>query len=444
MASKLDIIIRNARLLSGQVVDVGIEDGMIAALETSLSVAAKEEHNLNNQLLMPAFVNGQLHACKVFWRRKLADLPKDIRALPRFEAAKHVKASYTPEDVASRVSEVVKLAIANGTCALRLFADVDEASGLNALKGLLHVKRDFAHVLPVQVVAFPQDGVGGTTETLMLEALERGADVVGGIPWIEASDADKRAHAEMCFDLAVKFDKDVHMVADDTTDATSRTLEHIAELTIQHGYQHRVAATQCTALAFYDDAYAHTVINKVKQAGITVFSNAHVSLVTTEPSHEHNQPYPRGITRIHELQAAGVPVACAQDDIDNWYYPFGRNDMLEVAQFMAHTGHFAWGDLPKVIPMVTSIPAQVLGLDDGLDVNKLDVDKLDVSRLDFDKLDVSRLDVGKLDVGKPANLVGLAASDWHEAIQFQAAKTLVILGGKKRAGQVRPQHLWLD
>jgi cytosine deaminase len=407
----MDIIIRNARLLAGQVVDVGIEDGMIAALEPSLSATTQEEYDLGSHLLMPAFVNGQLHACKVFWRRKLADLPENIGTLPRFDAAKHVKATYTPADVASRVSEVVKLAIANGTCAMRLFADVDEASGLNALKGLLHVKRDFAHVLPIQVVAFPQDGVGGKTETLMQDALAMGADVVGGIPWIEASEADKKAHAEMCFDLAVKFDKDVHMVADDTTDASSRTLEHIAALTIQHGYYGRVAATQCAALAFYDDAYAAKVINNVKQAGITVFSNAHVSLVTTEP---HGEPYPRGITRIHELQAAGVPVACAQDDIDNWYYPFGRNDLLEVAQFMAHTGNFAWEDLPKVIPMVTHIPAQVLGLDYGLDV------------------------------GKPANLVALAANDWHEAIQFQAEKTLVILGGKRRAQQARQQQLWLE
>ncbi len=407
----MDIIIRNARLLAGQVVDVGIEDGMIAALEPSLSATTQEEYDLGSHLLMPAFVNGQLHACKVFWRRKLADLPENIGTLPRFDAAKHVKATYTPADVASRVSEVVKLAIANGTCAMRLFADVDEASGLNALKGLLHVKRDFAHVLPIQVVAFPQDGVGGKTETLMQDALAMGADVVGGIPWIEASEADKKAHAEMCFDLAVKFDKDVHMVADDTTDASSRTLEHIAALTIQHGYYGRVAATQCAALAFYDDAYAAKVINNVKQAGITVFSNAHVSLVTTEP---HGEPYPRGITRIHELQAAGVPVACAQDDIDNWYYPFGRNDLLEVAQFMAHAGNFAWEDLPKVIPMVTHIPAQVLGLDYGLDV------------------------------GKPANLVALAANDWHEAIQFQAEKTLVILGGKRRAQQARQQQLWLE
>jgi cytosine deaminase len=117
---------------------------------------------------------------------------------------------------------------------------------------------------------------------------------------------------------------------------------------------------------------------------------------------EKRQPWPRGITRVRELLEAGVPVACGQDDIDNWFYAFGRNDMLEVAQFMAHNGQFAWqGEVDRVLPMVTSIPARVLKLENY-----------------------------GLHPGAPANLVVLAAPDWHQAVQFQAEKTLVILRGK--------------
>jgi cytosine deaminase len=277
---------------------------------------------------------------------------------------------------------------------------------------LLEVKQKFADILPIQVVAFPQDGIGGKTEQLMVDALDLGADVIGGIPWIEMGDAAKREHTEMCFELARKFDKDLHLVADDTTDAKSKTLEHIADMTVQTNYQGRVSVTQCAALSFYDDAYAKIVINKVKQAGLTVFSNSHVSLVTTN---NQGEPYPRGITRIRELQAAGVPVACAQDDIDNWYYPFGRNDMLEVAQFMAHTGAFAWqGEVNQVLPMVTDIPANVLGLEKY-----------------------------GLEVGCAANIVVLKTSTWHEAIQFQPAKSLVILNGQVRARSRRQEDVIL-
>ena len=375
-----------------------MEDGGIVRLEPDLETSAKEELDAAGGLILPAFVNGQLHACKVFWRRKLATLPEHVQALPRFEAARHVKATYTPDDVFERVSEVMRLAVLNGTCAIRLFADVDEVSGLNAVKGLLNIKETFGPLMNVQVAAFPQDGVlGGATERLMREALELGADVVGGIPWIERDEAARRAHTDLCFALAKVFNKDLHLVCDDTTDPASRTLEYLARKTIQEGYEGRVAATQCTALAFYDDAYAAEVVALTKAAGITVFSNAHVSLVTTEPGRE---PYPRGVTRVRDLLAAGVPVACAQDDIDNWYYPFGRNDMLEVAHYMAHVGGFAW-EPEKVLPMVSSVPAQALGL--------------------------RRYGLG---VGDEANLVVLDASSWHQALQFQEVKKAVILRGR--------------
>ena len=401
----MDLILRNALLLDGQIVDIGMEDGGIVRLEPDLETSAKEELDAAGGLTLPAFVNGQLHACKVFWRRKLATLPEHVQALPRFEAARHVKATYTPDDVFERVSEVMRLAVLNGTCAIRLFADVDEASGLNAIKGLLKIKDAFSPFMNVQVAAFPQDGVlGGATERLMREALSLGADIVGGIPWIERDEAARRAHTDLCFALAKAFDKDLHFVCDDTTDPASRTLDYLARKTIQENYKNRVAATQCTALAFYDDAYAAEVVALTKAAGITVFSNTHVSLVTTEPGRE---PYPRGLTRVRELLAAGVPVACAQDDIANWYYPFGRNDMLEVAHYMAHVGGFAW-EPEKVLPMVSSVPARALGL--------------------------RRYGLG---VGDEANLVVLDASSWHQALQFQEVKKAVILRGRVAAQTTR-------
>ena len=260
----MDLIIRNARLMTGNITDIGIENGYVTKLEPDLELSATKEINAEENLVIPAFVNGQLHACKVFWRRKLEHLAPEIKNLPRFEAAKYVKATYTVDDVFSRVSEVMRLAILSGTCAIRLFADVDQASGLTALKGLLKIKEHFSPYMDIQVVAFPQDGVFGNTQTLMQQALELNVDVIGGIPWIEKDEASQQAHTDMCFELAKKYNKDLHFVCDDTTNPESKTLEYVAEQTIKHNYQGRVAATQCAALSFYDDAYADQVIQKVK------------------------------------------------------------------------------------------------------------------------------------------------------------------------------------
>ena len=111
-----------------------------------------------------------------------------------------------------------------------------------------------------------------------------------------------------------------------------------------------------------------------------------------------------------------MPVACGQDDIDNWFYPFGRNDLLEVAQFIAHTGQFAWqGETDRVLPMVTTVSAKLLKV----------------------------ADYG-LHIGGGANLVVLDAPDWHAALQFQAEKRYVILRGQVVAQNERDNQLQLN
>ncbi|MCB0114401.1 MAG: amidohydrolase family protein [Caldilineaceae bacterium] len=410
----MHLILRNATHHDGARVDIGIEDGKITAIEAQIAATAVAEIDAGGRLTLPAFVNGQLHACKSFWRRLLAELPPEIQRLPRFEAAAHVKRLYTPENVFARVDEVMRLAVQNGACAIRLFADVDADSGLTALEGLLQIRQKYQRWMTVQVVAFPQDGFAAPeTMRLMHEALDRGADVVGGIPWIERPTAAQQRHVDACFDLAQQYDRDLHFVCDDVADPSSRTLEMVARQVLARGYQGRVSATQCAALSFYPDDYAAEVIDLLADGGMTIFSNSHVSLIATD--FEDRQPWPRGITRVRQLLDAGVPVACGQDDVDNWFYPFGRNDMLEVAQFMAHNGRFAWNsEVDRVLPMITETPARVLGMGNY-----------------------------GLHVGAAANLVVLDAADWHSAIQFQAAKRYVVLRGEVVAETEAQQRLRL-
>ncbi|MEM7114950.1 MAG: amidohydrolase family protein [Chloroflexota bacterium] len=411
----MDLILRQARLMDGTVVDIGIEAGKITAVSPNLPQSAPSELDANQQLTLPAFVNGQLHACKSFWRRPLSDFPPHIQQLPPFDAAQHVKQGYTEDDVFTRVDEVMRLAIVNGTCAIRLFADVDEASGLTAVRALLRIREKYSPLMTVQVVAFPQDGASDSTIQLMQEALSLGADVVGGIPWIEPDEAAQRTHTDMCFRLAQQFGCDLHFVCDDMMDSRSRSLIYVAEQTIANGWHGRVATTQCAALSTYPADVAAYAFHCLKEANITIFSNSHVSLIATDFD-EQQQPWPRSIAPVRQLLAAGIPVACGQDDIDNWFYPFGRNDMLEVAQFMAHNGRFAWhGDVNNVLPLVTATPASVLGLTNY-----------------------------GLQVGAAANLVVLDAPDWHQAIQFQPDKRFVILRGQLVSQTERKTDLFMS
>ena len=400
----MDVILRNA-LIDGALTDVGIEDGVIAQLEPNLEGQAKLELNAAGCLTVPAFVNGHLHACKSDWRAALLALHPnfdftDMSA--RFAGIAEIKRGYTAADVLARAERTVQLAVRHGTCALRLFADVDADAGLRALEGLLQLKAKYAGTLELQIAAFPQNGVfsaSSSTTELMTQALEMGADAVGGIPWLEPTMDAQLAHIDLVLELAQRYAKPAHFVLDDTDDATSRTAEMVAARVIALGMQGRVCGTQANALAYYDDAHAERVIQLLKSSGMTIFSNAHVALVTAAQRH---QPAPRGHTRVLELIRAGVPMATAQDDIDNPYYPFGRNDLLEVAQYIAHLAPLAWGaQVDQALEMVTHIPAKAIGLE-GYGIS----------------------------IGCKANILVLDAPNWFEALKTQCEKTFVISQGK--------------
>jgi len=416
----MDLLIRHCTLGSGVQTDIGIEDGTIVALGQELTGAAALELDAGGQLTLPGFVNGHLHACKSFWRVPLERLPMgqgfDFRNMgARFGAIAEVKRHYTPEEVCARAERTLKLALRHGTCALRLFADVDADADLRALEGLLQLKAKYKDLLSVQVVAFPQNGVftqRSSTEKLLTQALNLEIDALGGIPWLEPSEDAQKAHVDLILELSQQHNLPAHFVLDDTEDPTSRTAEYVAAGVIGRGLEGRVHGTQANALAYYDDAHAARVIRLIKAAGMTIFSNAHVALVTTGVRH---QPAPRGLTRVKELLEAGVPVATAQDDIDNPYYPFGRNDLLEVAQYMAHLAQLGWGpDLDKVLEMVTHVPAAAIGLERY-----------------------------GLELGCLANLTVLDAANWRDALHFQAEKSLVVVGGRLVARNSRSEELLL-
>ncbi len=415
----MDILIHGSRLQDGTVTDIGIEDGFITQIQAQITKPAKLELDATDQLAIPAFVNGHLHACKSFWREPLVQLEHGqnfdfTNMAARFGAIAEVKRQYTAAEVAARAEKSILLALRHGTCAIRLFADVDSDAGLRALEGLFKIREKYREVLTVQVVAFPQNGVfraRASTEKLLNIALEMDIDALGGIPWLEPSEESQKAHVDLILDLAKKHDLDAHFVLDDTEDPSSRSTEYVATRTIKLGLQTRVHGTQANALAYYDDAHAARVIRLVKESGMTIFSNAHVALVTTNVRH---QPAPRGLTRVHELIKAGVPVATAQDDIDNPYYPFGRNDLLEVAQYMAHLGQFAWGDeINTVLEMVTSVPSKVM-----------------------------KLEHYGLAMGCKANILILNAENWRDALHYQAEKSFVIVGGKLVSRASRQQEFF--
>jgi cytosine deaminase len=361
----MDTIIRNVALRGREgACDVGIEGDRIAAVEESIEDSADRELEGEGCLLSPGFVNGHLHLDKCMLGEVMR--PNESQTL---QEAIHItwdhKRNYTVEEIADRAAPVVDQGIVNGTTAVRGFADVDTIGGTVPVEGLLELKRRFQAETKFEVVAFPQEGIlrqPGTDE-LMEKCMELGADVVGGLPWYEHSDQAMRDHVDFCFDLAKRTDNDIHMLADDTDDPNSRSLEYLALRTVEEGYQGRVSASHCGALGAYDHTHAEKVIALVKHAEMTIFTNTHISLVMD--GRNDRGLIRRGTTRVKELLNAGVNVGSAQDDVNDPYYPFGRPDQLEVGQYTAHVAHLTYpSELETVFDMITTNPARAMRLAD--------------------------------------------------------------------------------
>jgi cytosine deaminase len=357
-------IVRRARLRGFEdLVDIAIEDGKIAAVEAGLSGDAVVELDADGSLVVPGFVDGHMHLDKCMLGDSMRP-NKSQTLVEAIEITNEHKRHYTVEEIVGRASGVLETAISNGTIAMRGFADVGTVGGLVPIQALLALKERFAGRIELQVCAFPQEGLtmDPGAEELMREAMKLGADVVGGIPWLELTDQYVRDHVDFCFALAQEYDKDLHFLADDTDDSTSRSLEYLAVRSAEEGYHGRVTASHCGALAAYDDTHARRVIEKVLAGGVSISSNTHISLVLGGRS--DRGLIRRGITRTKELIEAGVNVLASQDDVNDPYYPFGRSDQLEVAQYAAHAAHMTYPyELEQILDLVTTNAAKALRLE---------------------------------------------------------------------------------
>jgi cytosine deaminase len=393
-----DILIRNGltRFSEGKQVDIAIAGGKIAKIAPNIQGNAKEVIDAGGNLVTESFVNGHLHLCKVYTlemvgMEALSSYKSGSMggAMTAIEQAAKVKEQYDESWIIENVRKALDLAVKFGNTHIRAFADTDTKAKLEGVKALLKAREEYKDRVELQVVAFPQDGVGRDpgAEDYIRQALELGADVVGGIPWIEYTDEEARDHIDRMFALAVEYNKDVSMLIDDAGDAGLRTLEMLAVKTLKEGWEGRVTVQHARAMSLYPEPYYRKIEYLLKKGRIGLVSDPQ-----TGPLY----------ARVRDLYDAGVSVALGQDDIADAYYPFGRNNMLEVAFLAAHLMWMTTFDEMKILyDLITTNAAKALGIPDF-----------------------------KLAEGKPANLVVLNAKNEWEALWSHEAPQVVIKKGK--------------
>lgn len=396
-----DLIIRDAALPDGRDgIDIVIDDGLIQAVGPNITADAREVIDATGQLVSTPFVDCHFHMDATL-SLGLPRLNRSGTLLEGIALWGELKPLLTRDAVVERALAYCDMAVAQGIGAIRSHVDVCD-DRLVGVEALLDVKSRVAPYLDLQLVAFPQDGLyraAGARENL-LRALDLGVEVVGGIPHHERTMQDGGRSVVELMELAAERGLRVDLHCDETDDPQSRHIETLAAEAQRLGMAGRVTGSHLTSMHSMDNYYASKLIALIKEAGVSVIANPLINLMI-QGRHD-TYPKRRGLTRIKELQAAGVPVAIGHDCVMDPWYSLGSGDLLDVAHMAIHAAHLSsLDDMRAAFAAVTTVPAQILGLEGY-----------------------------GLEPGCHADLVLLEASDPIEAIRLKATRLAVVRRGK--------------
>jgi len=401
----LDLLLTNVTLPDGrQNMSVAVQDGLIKEVNASLVAEAHQIIDAQGQLLSPPFVDAHFHMDATL-SYGLPRVNQSGTLLEGIALWGELKPLLTQEALMERALAYCDWAVAKGLLAIRSHVDVCDPR-LLAVDALLEVKRRVAPYIDLQLVAFPQDGVlrgaQGPEQHMnnLKRALDKGVDVVGGIPHFERTMADGALSVRLLCELAAERGLRVDMHCDESDDPLSRHVETLVFETQRLGLQGRVTGSHLTSMHSMDNYYVSKLLPLMAEAQLQVVANPLIN-ITLQGRHD-TYPKRRGMTRVPELLAAGINVAFGHDCVMDPWYSLGSGDMLEVAHMGLHVAQMtSQSAMRQCFDAVTVNPARILGLQGY-----------------------------GLEVGCNADFVLLQARDPAEAIRLRAARLQVFRRGK--------------
>ncbi|CVK19446.1 cytosine deaminase [Sporomusa sphaeroides] len=386
--------IRNARLCGKEGLwEIAIKAGQIVSITAQADgLAGNGEDMIDAEggLVLPPFVEPHVHLDAVL----TAGEPRWNASGTLFEGIacwSERKQLLSRADIKARATEALKWQLAQGIQHVRTHVDVTDPQ-LVALQAMLEVKAEMAPWMDLQIVAFPQEGIGSFPRgfELLEESLVMGADVVGAIPHFEFTREYGVQSVKQAFDLAEKYNRLVDVHCDEIDDEQSRFIEVVATEAYERGMGERVTASHTTAMHSYNNAYAYKLFRLLKLADINFVANPLVNIHLQ--GRFDTYPKRRGITRVKELLEAGLNVCFGHDDIVDPWYPLGTGNMLQVLHMGLHVCQLmGYDQIAAALQLITHNSARTLHI----------------------------LDTYGIEAGKPANLIILPATDGYDAIRRQ-------------------------
>jgi len=356
--SALKII--NARLGNDQrETELYVENGyFVSAFSTT--VGPFDTLDLHGQLLMPGLIETHIHLDKACIMQRchlqegtLAEAVAQTRA---------AKAEFTEDDVYRRGAQVLDKAIVQGTTHMRTHVELDPQIGLTGFNAVRRLQADYAWAISLEICVFPQEGLLNNpgTEALLCQALESGATVLGGCPYM---DSDPHGQIQRLFELAVRYDCDLDLHLDFDLNPEGMTVMEVARCTQRQGWGGRVTIGHVTKLSTLPKDALTVLGLHLAEVGVQVTCLPSTDLFLMGRESFHNKP--RGLAPLAHLHGCGVTCSVSTNNIGNPFTPYGDASLIRQANLFANVSQMGTtAELLQCLAWVSSESARMLRLSD--------------------------------------------------------------------------------
>ena len=358
----MQLILRNARLsdrLAEGTLDIGVEGGRIVAIERALS-AGGESYDARGCLVCPGLIETHIHLDKSRIIERCT--PAERHALSPVKAIAPLKKSMSVEDVRMRAERTLVECVLHGTTRMRTQVELDPGIGMRGFDAVTSLIADFAWAIDIEICAFPQEGLTNYpgTEELLVQALRRGATVIGGAP---RYDSDPLAQIERIFALAREFDVDIDIHLDVGHTPEPMYIHRVRELTDRYKRGGRVVVGHMAKLSLLPPNDVATLARQLADSGIAVTVLPATDLFLMGRDQDHNVR--RGVADANLLLAHGVNCSLSSNNILNPATPYGDCSLLRMANLYANVLQLDRADeLRACFEMLTERSARLLNLRD--------------------------------------------------------------------------------
>ena len=358
----MDFVIRNARLAdrsANELVDIGISRGRIVAIERGLP-ADREVYDAAGRLACPGLIESHIHLDKSRIIDRCA--PQERSQLSPIKGVAPLKSSMTVEDIRMRAEQTLQQCILHGTTRMRTQVEIDPGIGMRGFDAVASLLTDYQWAIDIEICVFPQEGLTNYpgTDELLVEALKRGARVVGGAP---RYDTDHAAQIERIFELAREFDVDIDMHLDVGNTPDAMDIHLVRHLTEKYKRGGRVVVGHMAKLSLLPPDQVVSLARDLANTGIAVTVLPATDLFLMGRDQDHGVR--RGVANANLLIEHGVNCSLSSNNILNPATPYGDCSLIRMANLYANVVQIdRASELRECFCMLTERSARLLNYKD--------------------------------------------------------------------------------